>query len=282
MPTTYSSTQTLPDWYTNAQQGELTNLGGAIDQASSSLTPILQAGTEDPSLIRQTNAEQNPSLDQGIFASYVDPYTSGVTNEIATLGNRNLTENVLPAVNDTFTGAGQFGGNRNSEFESRAIRDEGQDIANAQAQALETGFNTSMGGYNAAEQRALTGQQNDIAAANAAANVANVQGNVINAMKVPVGVSGQTSGPLPGAQYGPSPAAGLTSAINGLPAAYNAISGALNGSPSDINSATGNSYATDLAGGVIPMRKGGALRVVSSNDRKPKARGALKHARKAA
>jgi hypothetical protein len=74
------------------------------------------------------------------MSSYMNPYISQVVNRIAQLGQRNLTENLLPQVNQTFTGAGQFGGTRNAEFTNRALRDANESILGQQAQALYQGF----------------------------------------------------------------------------------------------------------------------------------------------
>jgi hypothetical protein len=72
--------------------------------------------------------------------TYMSPYTDQVVNRIAQLGQRNLTENLLPQVNSTFTGAGQFGSTRNAEFTNRALRDANESILGQQANALQTGY----------------------------------------------------------------------------------------------------------------------------------------------
>lgn len=100
-------------------------------------------------------AAANPSLDPSVFASYTDPYQSQVVDRIAQLGQRNLSENLLPAVNQTFVGNGQFGSSRNADFTNRALRDTNESILGQQAQALESGFNTSLGAYGQAQQRQL-------------------------------------------------------------------------------------------------------------------------------
>lgn len=88
---------------------------------------------------------------------FMNPYTQNVVNEQARLSNQNLTENVLPGVNSTFTGAGQFGSSRNADFANRAIRDQQYTLAGQQGQTL---FNAQ----NAANQQyadwTKTGTQN--------------------------------------------------------------------------------------------------------------------------
>jgi hypothetical protein len=72
----------------------------------------------------------------GEQSAYMNPYIDNVVNRIGTLGNRNLTENVLPQVNSTFTGAGQFGSTRNADFNLRGMRDNQEAISGAQGTAL--------------------------------------------------------------------------------------------------------------------------------------------------
>jgi hypothetical protein len=63
------------------------------------------------------------------------------------MGNRNLSENVLPGVNSTFAGAGQFGSTRNADFTNRALRDNQQVISNAQATALNQAYDQASKDY---------------------------------------------------------------------------------------------------------------------------------------
>jgi len=82
-------------------------------------------------------------------SQYMNPYTNQVVYRIGALGQRNLSENLLPQVNQTFTGAGQFGGTRNAEFTNRAMRDANESILGQQSQALQQG-------YTQAQQAALS------------------------------------------------------------------------------------------------------------------------------
>lgn len=82
---------------------------------------------------------------------FLNPYTEAVTNQIAKLGARNLTENLLPNVSDTFIRAGQFGSGRMGEFGSRALRDTQEAILNQQSQALQSGYGQAL---SAAQQEA--------------------------------------------------------------------------------------------------------------------------------
>lgn len=88
---------------------------------------------------------------------YMSPYESAVTDQIATLGNRNLTENLLPAIGDQFTAAGQgTGGSRQGEYIGRAVRQTQDDITAQQAAALNSGYQSSLS-TSAADKARLAG-----------------------------------------------------------------------------------------------------------------------------
>ena len=94
------------------------------------------------------------SYNQGGVDQIMNSYVGDVANEQMRLSNQNLFENILPGVNSTFAGAGQFGSTRNADFTNRAIRDQqytlagqlGNTLMNAenQAQALNKDY-TQMG-----------------------------------------------------------------------------------------------------------------------------------------
>lgn len=89
------------------------------------------------------------------FNKYMGTYTSGVTDRIAELGNRNLLENILPNVNDTFIRSGQFGSSRNADFTQRAIRDTQNEIQGNQAIALQKAYESAMGNYQKGQDQKI-------------------------------------------------------------------------------------------------------------------------------
>lgn len=93
------------------------------------------------------------------WQQYMSPYTQSVTDEIARLGNRNFSENIMPAVGSSFVGSGQFGSTRNAEIMGRAARDTQADITGQQSQALQAGYGTANNAFNADATRAQQGQQ---------------------------------------------------------------------------------------------------------------------------
>jgi hypothetical protein len=88
------------------------------------------------------------------LGQYMNPYIDSVVSRIGELGQRNLTDVLMPAVEGRYIGAGQlnFGGRGGMGTPSgmltdtaRAIRDTNADILGRQAEELRTGFNTATG-----------------------------------------------------------------------------------------------------------------------------------------
>lgn len=153
---------TLPAWLQEATRG----LAGQANEVAGGTYQPYQAPTgaatygEDTGQVAgfsplQQQAFQQVEANQGSWkpytdyasqtvpqavGSYMSPYTDSVVNRIAALGQRNLAENLLPQVNSTFTGAGQFGSTRNAEFTNRALRDANESILGEQDKALQSGF----------------------------------------------------------------------------------------------------------------------------------------------
>jgi hypothetical protein len=88
------------------------------------------------------------------IGSYMNPYNEAVTNRIAELGTRNLTENIMPQIEGRYIQAGQLGfGGRGGmgtpsgmmTDTSRAIRDTSADILGKQTEALQSGYSEAAG-----------------------------------------------------------------------------------------------------------------------------------------
>jgi hypothetical protein len=121
---------------------------GYLDQASKLVSDSMGHNSLDAAnpYLRAASGTSVQNIGQ-----YMNPYDRAVTDQIATLGARNLSENLLPAVSDQFVKAGQFGGSRMGEFGSRALRDTQASVLNQQAQALQSGYG-----------QALSASQNDL------------------------------------------------------------------------------------------------------------------------
>tara|TARA_R110000765_G_scaffold368426_1_gene458599 strand:- start:238 stop:1365 length:1128 start_codon:yes stop_codon:yes gene_type:complete len=75
---------------------------------------------------------------------YMNPYQTNVMDALAQQGARNLSENLLPGVSDSFIKAGQFGSRNMGEFGSRALRDTQESILRQQAPLAQQGYTQAM------------------------------------------------------------------------------------------------------------------------------------------
>ena len=90
---------------------------------------------------------------------HMNPYLSGALDTVEARANRNLMEDVMPGVNSTFTGAGQFGSTRNGDFLNRAIRDNQQGISETQAGMINQSYDNAAKDYLGwAQQGTQSGQ----------------------------------------------------------------------------------------------------------------------------
>lgn len=111
------------------QQAGNTTAQALSDRALSAANPYLQ------------NAAQSSA---DVVGGYMNPYQQNVMDVMAKQGTRNLTENILPGVSDSFIRAGQFGSGRMGEFGSRAVRDTNESVLNQQAQLANQGYGQAM------------------------------------------------------------------------------------------------------------------------------------------
>lgn len=138
---------------------------------------------------------------------YMGPYTDAVVDRIATLGNRNFTENLLPTINDQFVGAGGYGGSRHAEIIGRSLRDTQEGITAQQDIALDRGYTGALSASAAdkARQAALAGtagglgteQQRTLAAAGqGSTQIGQIEGALtVDQQRILAGI-GSTTGEL--------------------------------------------------------------------------------------
>jgi hypothetical protein len=77
--------------------------------------------------------------------NYMNPYISNVTDRLGVLAGRNLRENLIPAIGDTFISAGQPIASRQGEFTSRALRDTQESLLGEQGKLLASGYTGALG-----------------------------------------------------------------------------------------------------------------------------------------
>jgi len=85
--------------------------------------------------------------DEQSMLQHLNPYINGALTTVSNLANQNLMENVMPGVNSTFAGNGQFGSTRNGSFLNNAIRDNQQVISNTQGTMLNDAYNNASKDY---------------------------------------------------------------------------------------------------------------------------------------
>ena len=88
-----------------------------------------------------------------VVGDYMNPYTNQVVNRIGDLSKRQLTENIMPAIQQQFIAGGTFGGSRSGEALGRATRDLQESTLAQQSQALQQGYQQAAQQASADQQR---------------------------------------------------------------------------------------------------------------------------------
>lgn len=120
------------------------------------LSPLQQASS-----LYSSSANYDPNK----LRQYLNPYTEQAADATMSQVNRNLMENILPNVNSTFAGTGQFGSSRNADFTNRAIRD-------TQTGLAETLAKQNVSNWQQAQQDYLNWSKNNQTAASGLQGVA--------------------------------------------------------------------------------------------------------------
>lgn len=214
-----------------AQQGFNTVSGAAgMPNASQASNPYLQQSQSGIyGALGQPNAAQagNPYLNAASapissqMGQFMNPYMQNVVNTGNTLTSRNFTENVLPALQDQFTAAGQVGGgSQQGLYAERMARDLNLNQQMASGNLLAGGFNTALQGAQGQQQ--LYGQLG----ANAG-NLANAaQGTGLYGAGL-LGSLGSTAGGMANASQQTGIGAGLAQGFLGSTVQNNALQQAM-------------------------------------------------------
>lgn len=178
-PSSWTATATerndMPAWYQAAQQAQIMRASQIANTPYETYqgpriagtTPLMDdsyngATMYKPKVQANFNAANDltqqggQGFNQDEFSKYLNPATSGIVDRLGVLGARNLSENLLPQVNDTFTGAGQFGGSRHADFTLRALRDQNESTMAQQNSALQQAYDSAMGNYQTGQNRTLS------------------------------------------------------------------------------------------------------------------------------
>lgn len=181
-----TTTQTiLPEWYTQYAQNVLSKAYSATSEPYQKYTTKDASGKEVPIAriagfapeqeqafggYKSSMGEYKPYIGAsaaalgagtgsftapGVAQQYMSPYIQNVVSGIGAMAGRNLSENILPAVNRTFIGGGTFGGSRSAEFTQRAIRDAQAAALEKQVSALSEGYDKAASLYGTEAARRL-------------------------------------------------------------------------------------------------------------------------------
>jgi len=290
LPSTVSTTQTqatMPDFYTNYLQ-DIANLGqNAVTQGGvAGLSPLQQqafsmapdaafAGQGSMGASSQLLGEAGSTTAPDVVNNYMNPYTSGVVDELGRLTNRNVQENVLPALGAGAIGSGQYGSQRQMQATGNTLRDIQSDLAGKQGTLLKSGYDTATTAAQNDLTRALQAgqafgnlgtQQNTLAVSglnelNTLGEKEQAQGQklldyplaqtqnfakLFQGLSVPLGQASQTTAPGQQGNYSNSPL--------GQIAGLGALLAAFNGAPATTTPAT---VTPKAKGGLMSMAEGG-------------------------
>lgn len=246
--TTKTDTTSGPDWYnqylsnlaqtgTNAMAKTPTEMVAGFSplqtaafagapQATSSYLPTLEKAEQTAESAAQGITPQN-------IQSFMNPYTTGVVDEMSRLSGLNTQRNVLPGLKSAFVGTGGLGSRRYAGATGQTMADISSNLLGAQTGALQKGYadalaaakdqstlqnqaaNTQgtlasteqklgIAGTEALSNLGATQQKQAQALINAPLTTATNAANIFTNLKVPTTVSSVSNAPVPGA-YSNSP-----------------------------------------------------------------------------
>jgi len=162
----------LPAWYQTAQKALIGKASGIANESYTpyggpkvaGLDPLQQQAIGSAATTGQAGGDTlagaanlaggaGTLFNQDDFNKFLSPYTEGVVDRIAQLGQRNLTENLLPQVNKSFVGSGMPFGSRHADLTAQTVQKANESILGQQALSLQEAQQQAMGDYQGALQR---------------------------------------------------------------------------------------------------------------------------------
>ena len=150
--TTTQTQATSPEFYTNYLQ-DIANVGqSAVEQGGvAGFSPLQQqafqmvpdlafAGAGSLGAASKLMGQAGATTMPDVVADYMNPYTSGVVDEMGRLQERSIRENILPNLGAAAVGSGQFGSRRQQQITGNSLRDMQSDLLGRQMQALQSGY----------------------------------------------------------------------------------------------------------------------------------------------
>lgn len=179
----------LPPWYQEYLRGNINQANAAIPseytpykdasgnmaQRIATFNPTQQQGFDlttgsvgqyQPNIGNAVNqADASSNYNANTFQNnFFNPYANQAMDILAQKSNQNFNEQIMPGVMNTFTGGGQFGSARNGRFMDQAIRDQQQNLTQAQNNVFNQAWTGGQANYADWANRGITG-------ANAAGNL---------------------------------------------------------------------------------------------------------------
>lgn len=167
-----------PAWYQDIVQGLTAKASGIANEPYTpysgpriaGLTPLQTQAIGGATTAGQAGADTlsqganlasiagNTQFDPHQFQDFLSPYTTGVVDRIAQLGQKDLEQNILPSINNSFIGSGMPFGTRHADVTAQALDNSQQNILGQQASALQSSYDSAMSNYqNALQRQASTG-----------------------------------------------------------------------------------------------------------------------------
>ena len=300
--TTTQTQDTAPQFYTDYLQ-DIANLGqSAVQQGGvAGFSPLQQqalqmapnmafSGTGTLGQASQMLTGAGGTAAPEIVGGYMNPYQDYVVDEMGRLTQRNVQENVLPALGAAAAGTGQFGSRRQQQVTGNTLRDIQSDLLGRQYQALSGGYDTSIkaaqndlqrqlqagqgltqlgqeqfqtgtGGLNALFNMGANQQKLGQAALDYPMIQAQNYAKLLQGQNIPEGQIKQTTGPGQQGQFGISPLAQIGSLGSIL---YSLYSGDKDAAATTAMQA-GQPVKKAATGGAVLMADGGGLQDVMPN-----------------
>jgi len=286
--------QTAPQFYTDYLQ-DIANLGqSAVQQGGvAGFSPLQQqalqmapnlafSGTGSLGQASQMLTGAGGTAAPEIVQGYMNPYTSNVVDEMGRLTQRNVNENILPALGGAGVGTGQFGSQRQQQITGNTLRDIQSDLLGRQYTALNTGYDTATknaqidlarqlsagqglttlgqeqyqtgtGGLNTLFNMGANEQKLGQATLDYPMIQAQNYAKLMAGQNIPTGSITQTTGPGTQGQYGLSPAQQIAS-LGSILASYTGNTDAVNAIKAGVGV-----LPTKAEGGAVMMANGGSL-----------------------
>lgn len=290
--TTVQRQATAPQFYTDYLQ-DIANLGqSAVKQGGiAGMSPLqLQAlgmapniafsGAETLGQGAQLAGAAGTTPTTALIGQYMNPYTSSVVGEMGRLTQRNVQENVLPALGAGAAATGGFGSRRQQQITGQTMRDIQSDLLGRQYGALQSGYTQAgqmaqgdltrmlqsgqalgqLGGeqqqlglkgleslFNLGAQEQTQGQKTLDYPMQQATNFA----QLMRQYQIPTGEIQETTGPQAGA-YGLSPMSQISGLLSTLAAFSNPAGVNLSGAPKK----DGGAISKQPAGAAYRDKKG--------------------------